>query len=524
MMRHSLLLYVVVAYSLLSLEFSSPKPADRTTALRRVYARLLRTIGNPVDAPTLRVLPYTIGKPTGQLVYQADPAQIEIGEDVLDLCATFGDSAEAALACLLGHELAHFQYRHRSKQGFFSPIIGKNGSAADASENLEAIADRSGVFTAYLAGYDAFGIAPIIYKAFYDKFKKPDQLPGYPTKNQRLQMVTDTTIRVQELAQLFEIGEIRYLLHDFDGASRDFDALVSRYPSATTVNNLGAIKLNQALGRMELARDNQRLRYKFPVEFDSDNRLLASGRRDGTSYQQLLIEAQKLFTNALLKHPTHQASALNLAITEYLLDNSEQARQTLLRYFSPLSANAQLMMGIIQADLGRINEARKAFKLAVANKAFRAVDNETYFEEGQKPGWQQWFNQMMARYQLKEGASVSLPAWPDRALLAKYPPVLVLQGDVKVVHSGSLTSYQLRITSEPTTNETKNVRYRVVKSSQLSLQGLDSRKLPSQYGSPATIIAGTRGTVFYGYRKAKQWLFLEYRDNQLISWTAAEPI
>ncbi|GAB4038372.1 tetratricopeptide repeat protein [Spirosoma gilvum] len=523
MMRPLLLVHIVLTISLLSPESPAPKPADKTVAVRRVYARLLQTIGNPADAPTLQVLARAVGKPTGQLVYSADPARIDIGEDVLDLCATFGDSTDAALACLLGHELAHFQYRHGSKQGFFSPIIGKNDSAY-SSENLEATADRSGVFTAYLAGYNAFGVAPVIYRAFYDTFKKPDQLPGYPAKSQRLQMVTDTTTRVQELAQLFEIGEIRYLLHDFDGASRDFDALTSRYPSSTTVNNLGAIKLNQALGRMELARNNPKLRFLFPVEFDSDNRLLTSTLRDNSSYQQLLTEAKKLFTNALTKQPTHQAAALNLAIATYLLGDSEQARQTLLRYISPLSANAQLMMGIVQADLGQIDAARKSFKLAVEKKAFRAVDNQKYFEEGQKPGWQQWFNQAMAKYQVKETAPTPLPAWPDKMILAKYPPVIVLPGDVKIARTGSLTSYQLRITSEPVTNETKNVRYRVLKSSQVPLKGLDIHKAPNQHGTPATIIAGARATVFYGYRKAKQWLFLEYRDNQLISWIAAEPI
>jgi tetratricopeptide (TPR) repeat protein len=393
-MGQAFLMQIVLLVSLL-LPVSPPKkPVDNTVLLRRVYARLLQTIGNPADAPVLKLLPRRETGIEGHALYQAGkPASIELGDDVLTLCAGFGPDADAALACLLGHELAHFQYRHRSKQGFFSPTVVPNGNPGSV-ENLEALADRSGVFMAYLAGYEAFTVAPRVYERFYDAFVHAP-IPYYPTKLQRIKMVCDTTARVQELAQLFEVGEISYLMHDYVGASRAFEALITRYPSVVTRNNLGAIKLNLALAQMEQATDKPRLRFAFPIEFDSDNRLLNKKRRDVLTYMELLTEAQYLFKIALDEQPTHQAARLNLAIAEYLLEHSEQARQTLVNSSSTRSANMHLMLGIVQADLGQNDEARKSFKLAVANGAFRAKENEAYFLKGLEPGWKQWFGQLV---------------------------------------------------------------------------------------------------------------------------------
>ncbi|GAB3914427.1 hypothetical protein GCM10028803_59870 [Larkinella knui] len=527
-MGQSSLMSIVLLASLLFSGSPPKKPVDQTGRLLRVYARLLQTMGNPPDAPVLKLLPRRETGIDGHALYQpGNPARIELGDDVLTLCATFGPNAEVALACLLGHELAHFQYRHGSKQGFFSPVVMPT-DAAYSSRNLEALADRSGIFMAYLAGYDAFSIAPAVYEAYYRTFKKPDQIPGYPTKNQRLRMVADTAARVQELAQLFEIGEISYLMRDYAASSRAFDALITRYPDVTTRNNLGASKLNQALARMPSAREAPRLRFAFPIEFDSDNRLLTLPRRDKPlRYEQLLTEAHYLFKTALDEQPTHQSARLNLAIAEYLLGNAEQARQTLGNAPLPKSANEQLMLGIVLADLGQNDEARKSFKMAVAKGAFRARENEAYFLKGLESGWLSWFDQVAARQNRKQEKPASLPAWPAQLAPARQLPVMVLPGGGQVARTDSLTSYEIPLALESATHDKPAVRiYRVLKSSRRALKGLPMGSSSGQlarYGPPTTTITGARGTVFYGFRKASRWLFLEYRDNRLTSWVAAEP-
>ncbi|GAB3919956.1 tetratricopeptide repeat protein [Larkinella terrae] len=528
-MSQAFLMQFVLAVRLLISESPPKKPVDETVPAHRVYARLLHTLGDPADAPALQVLTFRQSGVEGRLRYRPDqPTQIELGDDVLTLCRGFGADADAALACLLGHELGHFQYRHGSKKEFFSPPELPN-SNPNSSENQEALADRSGVFMAYLAGYDAFSLAPSVYTRFYDAFVR-GQLVGYPSKEQRIQMVTDTTNRVRELAQLFEIGEISYLLRDYESASRSFTSLIKRYPSAATRTNLGAIKLNQALALMPLAKKDARLRFEFPVEFDSDNRLLTVPRRDSPlPFRQLLTEAQTLFRIALSEQPAHQTARLNLSIAEYLLGNSDQARQTLANLPTPLTANAQVMLGIVLADLNQTDAARKSFRLAVTKGGFRAAENLAYFEKSQQSGWVQWFDALVRERDVKSAQPTPLPTWPDPKKWTRLPPMEPLPGGSKaarIARTDSLTSYFLPIADEPTRSSSPAVRmFRVLKSSRLSLKGFTIGSPVGQlkrYGAPASVIAGARNTVFYGFRNRRQWIFLEYRDNRLAGWVAAE--
>lgn len=515
-MNKFLFILIILAINTLLPEKNSNKKSDKTEKVRQLYARLLQTIGSPTDAPVLRVLPKSTSKKNGYVVYRpGNPGRIEMSEAVLDLCLTFGRDADAALACLLGHELAHFQYRHGGKQGFFSPVVMPNGSP-NSSTNLEALADKSGVFMAYLAGYDAFRLAPEVYRAFYDTFKI-DQLPGYPTKAQRLRMVADTTDRVQELAQLFEIGEISYLMHDYESASQVFTALVSRYPTAVTLNNLGVIKLNQALLRMKSARNDPRLGFMFPIEFDADNRLLASTRRDELlPYLELLTDARHLFQTALADQPSHQSARLNEAITCYLLEQSDKARQLLLAK-QPLTPNAGLMLAIVQTDLGQTQQARGGFQQAISRGAFRAMDNARLFDASQKPGWVTYFNQMIARKQISQTPKKPVFNLPDLSIPTLTWQSLPIPGKARYALTDSLVGYELSLD----VNNQRRV-YRVIKSHQWPLKGLpwgSPRSLMAVYAPPTAMIAGAKGSLFYEYQQEMRRLFLEYRQDRLIGWT-----
>ncbi len=514
-------LLIVSAFFFLNFFTKLPEPSNQA---QRVYANLLRAMGNPPHPPVLRRLPRGSAQQGGSLVYRpGTPAHIDLSDDVLDLCRTFGPDADAALACLLGHELAHFQYRHGQKQGFFSPVVMPNGTAY-SSENLEALADRSGVFLAYLAGYDAFTIAPAVYRKLYDTFRLPNQIPGYPSRSQRLQMVSDTTARVRELAHYFELGEIHYLLLDYAAAGQAFSTLIARYPTATILNNLGAIKLNQALTQMTSARDDPRLRFAFPVEFDADNRLLANPRRgEPVPYRPLLADARHLFSTALARQPNYQAATLNLALTFYLLNETEKAYQTLMSSRTasrPLSANALLLLAVIEADRSKPAEAQRLFRQAAAQGAFRATDNMRLYEESQKPGWQRYWNRLVASRQSTQTAGRPSPV--DRLRPAPRLPLQPLPSGGRYARTDSLTLYELSI------EENNKPRwYRVVKSNRLDLADLpigSPRSRLSAYGPPSADVAGARGSRFCGYRRGNSRLFLEYRNEQLVSWLAVTPI
>ena len=515
-MNQPIVIYISLIINFLTLKVGDEKRADKLALVHQVYAQLLQTIGSPTNAPVLNILAKDKTGIQADVVYKpGNPGRIEMGEAVLDICLTFGPDSDAALACLLGHELAHFQYRHGGKQGFFSPLIMPNNGPY-SSTNLEALADKSGVFIAYLAGYDALTVAPAVYSKLYDTFMLDNQLPGYPTRAQRLKIVADTTERVQELAQLFEIGEISHLLRDYEAASHAFTALVARYPTAITLNNLGVIKLNQALIRMKSAREDPRLGYMFPIEFDTDNRLLATPRRDEkVPYQALLNDARLLFQTARTDQPANQTAKLNEAITCYLLGQPEQARQ-LLTTQQLLTPNAGLMMAIVQADLQQTQQARNGFHQAITQGAFRAVDNTQLFEALQKPSWVTYLTRLMARKQAVQPPIKPALNLPDLRLSTLAWKSLPLFGKARVSHTDSVTVYELPIEINKQTR-----LLRVMKSHRLSLQGLPMGSAWSRlesYAPPVANIAGSRGNIFYEYRQGTRSLFLEYRQNRLVGW------
>lgn len=503
-------------------------PAEQLVWAKRVYSRLLQTIGNPSNPPILRIFSSNKGISEGNVVYRpGNPGRIDLSENVLILCREFGPDADAALACVLGHELAHFQHRHGAKQGFFSPIILGEGSAY-SSENLEALADKSGIFTAYLAGYEAFSIAPILYERLYQTFRLRDQLPGYPPKTRRVRMVADTSARVRELAQLFEAGELSYLLGDYEGAGRVFSRLLGQYPNALTRNNLGVSKLNQALVNMPRPAQMPRLGYAFPIEFDTDNRLLSLPRRgEPVPYQQLLTEASQLFDAALAEQPNLQTLSLNKAITDYLLDKPALARQR-LESLQPISANAHLMLAIALADLNQAAPAQRAFAQAVRQKAFRAAENQRHFAESQKFGLVRYWNQLTSTHQARQQQANALPAWPDRPLFRRRVALLELPGGIRVAQTDSMTVFELPVTMQPEAGPKSSVRsFRIMKSSRLRLAGLAPGSQVAQlkqYGPPMSTVAGARNTIIYIYRQGTNQLFLEYCDDRLKSWAAVAPI
>ena len=492
--------YIILIMSVLTNEGKALPVKDKNAWANQVYARLVHAMGDPSDAPQLLILSKKSVSQTGTLAYlpgigSAKPGQILVQSGVLSLCRQFGPQADDALACLLGHELAHFQYRHGNKKGFFAPLVTTGSSASGSSKNLEAVADRAGVFIAYMAGYEAFTVAPRIYAALYATFHLPDRQPGYPDRSQRLTMVADTATRVRELAQFMEVSEVYYLLHDYTGASKAATALVSRLPDATTLNNLGVIKLNQAMEQMPAASTTPRLRYLLPIEYNADNRLLASHRRDETQpYQLLLTDALLLFQTALSNSPTNETARLNQAIALYLLEQTQEATKVLASLQTP---NALLMHAILAAETNQ-PVARRLFRQAVQRGAFRALANSQLFEAAQQAGWQTILKKWTSQRQRPESARRPTPP-PPTQLQTETLGVKVVQlpGGIRYQRTDSLTIYWL-----PVLANGKTQWRRILKSANLALPGLPTGSLRNRltaFCPPVATVAGARNTQFYEY-------------------------
>lgn len=538
-----ILIYTLLGWNGPGKKRTVPVPTvAHTQRIALVERRLNRILNETVDtAPDhsralppipIKLLPVGKGKPTRCLAYVPGvQPRIEVNEEVVVRCEMFGNQANDALACLIGHELAHYYHNHGQKQGFFAPLTIKQLAPANTPRNLEAIADRSGIFMAYLAGYDAFSIAPRIYADLYDAFGVTN-LEGYLPRPERLKMVADTTARVRELAHWCELSEFFYLQQDFQAADRALSYVLARYPAPIIKNNLGAVKLNHALSLMGKVVSNELLRFAFPIEYDADNRLLYNRRRGPESQMivdSLLTDAQYLFESILEKHPRYEAARINLSIAQLLSNQANQARQTLMPLLNQpgvRSANGVLMMAITEATLHNPSTANRLFGEAKRLGAFKAAHNTTMWLESQKPGWlqywQTWVSQRTSSASshpsgVVRSQPIPPPNWEKQAI--GYTLGYLDRQPIQYAQTEGSAAYDVYGYGNGNRSH-----YRMARSTVQDLTGLrlgSSRQvLARSFASPSREVAGARGTQFVGYYTARSGLWLEYRDNALVGWTA----
>jgi tetratricopeptide (TPR) repeat protein len=520
---------------------SPPKPApvsreQRELRLRQMTAQLGRILAaNPTTEgtsnPTLLPLELRFQRNgTGDslrcLYYvPGTKPQMVVMEELMAHCETYGGRSRDALACLLGHELAH-HYHHHGQPGIqFAPFAVRAAKSPYETINLEAIADQSGVFAAYFSGYDAFSMAPRVYADVYDLFLRRREPRGYLPRAQRLQMISDTSMRVQELAHWCELAEFFYLMRDYRAAHAALSEVYKRYPAPFIANNLGAVKLNHALALMGTVQNNPLLRFAFPVEYDTENPLLKTNRRGSEAeYEKLLDEAHQLFEGVLQTRPGYEAARINLSIVQLLQDQKDQARTTLQPLLStkgPRPANAVLMMGITESVAGNTILALRYLGEAKRLGAYQAAHNEKMGT----PEWMDWGKQLFARKKANEAPQQKRQPLPPANLNqgnAEKPLGRIAGAEALYTRTNNLTRYEVSLKAGTDTK-----RYRLMRSTVQSLPNLPlgstRQTLITRFARPQREVAGARQTVWLGYGTLQSGLWLEYRANELIGWIAYEP-
>ena len=113
-----------------------------------------------------------------------------IDEKIYDLCVSFGADSLNALASIVGHELAHFYRDHHAIDGFAGfteteeTVETSAWISANRKASLEAEADYFGTYYAFQAGFDPFDVLPKVLLKIYQEYEFPDQLEGYPAKDE----------------------------------------------------------------------------------------------------------------------------------------------------------------------------------------------------------------------------------------------------------------------------------------------------------------------------------------------------
>lgn len=340
---------------------------------REVYDRLVAARGdirNPVP-------PFALRKDEKSVAYiNYDPLEIVLEEKAYDVCAKFGgDTAKAAIAFLIGHELSHHYEKHAWRRGFAHdfkdlPIGMKLDSLMDDVAH-ETEADYLGGFLTYSAGYGLFDKGAEVIKKLYDAYSLPAKIPGYPSLPDRQEMSRRTAQKLEDLINVFEMANLLTATGNYAEAAEFYKHVLLDYQSREIYNNVG---VTIALDALQLFKENE-LKFRYPLELDLESSATkGSGAAD--TREVLLNQALLFFDAAISLDPGYAPAYLNKACAYALLGDTLRARfyaETETRRavqrdssFKKTGIDADVLLGILAANAGDKAKAKKLFETAAA--------------------------------------------------------------------------------------------------------------------------------------------------------------
>lgn len=319
--------------------FSNSQPAC-DVQIRNVFNNLVMAYGCAKSAPQLIIVCEKSGQIPPAKYYPDPKPTIKVDFFLTEICRTFGKDSLNALSIVLSHELAHYYSDHtfcsdyayvlKDRNKELSHILKTTGYQDMISKETEA--DQKGLFFAAAAGYQPFEIQSALLDQIYSKYHYPDNLPGYPTKQQRKAIAQEAAERANQLYSTFKSGLAAMEAKDYDKAIAAFEEANSYIPFRENYNNLGVALARKALELKEPDYSEKQFpnRFLYPLEVDNTSRLkqdISRGEdRDKLNkIDSLLKYAQKDFQEAIRLDQGYVKAYINLACVYDLLGNPEAA-------------------------------------------------------------------------------------------------------------------------------------------------------------------------------------------------------
>lgn len=313
--------------------------------------------------------------------------EIILEEKAYRACLPYGD---AAIAFLLAHELTHYYEKHAWRNGFaadYSDLtIGKNMKEMQDQVANETQADYLGGFLAYSAGFGMFDKSSEIIKQLYTTYNIPENIPGYPTLPERIELAKRTTQKLQSLIEVFEMANLLTAIGKFAEAYHYYNYILMQYQSREIYNNLGVTSLLNALQYFK----QKELKYRYVVELD----LESTGARDTESSKvrdSLLHQAIKNFDVAIGLDPNYAPAYLNKASACALLGDTIRAQfyteQEAFKIaqknnYTKTAIDAVILSGILKARSGDSTSADILFQAAASSGSKLAQINLDILRNG----------------------------------------------------------------------------------------------------------------------------------------------
>lgn len=246
------------------------------------------------------------------------------------VCQSIGKDSLAAVAFLLGHELAHaFQTEIKNKLGATNFL--SYDRHYDGGVRVEKTADIQGAFSAYLAGYKALPVLPELFEKLYEAYNlKGKTIQGYPSLAERKATGKEVEKIVINLIDLFENAGYLTTLGEYSLAKDCYEYILKYYQSRQVYNNLGIIYVFNALEFYDSQTDD----FLHPFRLDASPFLQSPKTPRGGGGMptfkrklrtQFLKRAERNFEAAIQIDSDYELAKTNLMSVYNLLGQQDKA-------------------------------------------------------------------------------------------------------------------------------------------------------------------------------------------------------
>ena len=323
-----------------------------------IFNNLINSIGN-----------YSMEKPEFKITNQKRNAAsmnlsgIKIEQCAIDLFCGAEDFDDY-ISYILAHELAHYYKEHKwmSNTGL--------GYASTVQEELDNIyrtkakrkeseiqADLYAGFYGKIAGYNTIEKAEETLTVIYDEYGFAKENQKYTSFDERIDIINSKIKVANDLALLFELGNILLLEKKYDEARYCYKYILRQnFNSREIHNNLGLSYLMQGIS---ISNDSIIKSLVFPVSLEQTTRAEVKTTRSGNinKSEELIKDALERFKRALLLDPAYKKASNNLVICEFLLKDNYKIRKnyidTLIGYDSKFINDLRVINMIINRKISK---------------------------------------------------------------------------------------------------------------------------------------------------------------------------
>jgi len=344
-----------------------PNNHYKTKVASKVYEDLAFAVFNhrKADLPSFEI----VQKEEFIAKYYSRSNRIVLEEKAYNLCRRMGRDSLNALSFILGHEFTHYLRNHPS--GNFSCIRIDKNEKLKTRLGHEQEADLFGLFTAYLAEYNAMEVAPKILDILYREYGFPEKLSNYDPLKVRKRANKAAIKEIKKLIHTFETANYLTAIGDYPKAMVCYQTILKSYKNYEIYNNLGVVI---ALDAIDLSY-NKNVPFIYPLELDLTSRLYKGREPYGAGFEEqknvMLKKAKDYLTKALEYNPRSASAYINLSCINDLLKNYAVANDNLNQAKRYKSSRAQeghigIMEGILHAHQGNTKLAKKSFDLVAS--------------------------------------------------------------------------------------------------------------------------------------------------------------